>query len=1046
MKSDRIIRMVVLIFLLTAIGVVLSADDSPLSLKQTSLEIVEPAERAQPIRDFPVAVGLVFTENSLQGLPGGRLVDDKGQTVPFEAEATGWWNPEKTDIKWLLLKFNASTDRRYTFEIGKKAPSIEGNPLAAEKDEMIEVNTGPLMARISTNIPSLFSSVTLNAQPIAATLEPAHVLTLDQDENRIETKVSAWKVEIEENSPARATLRAEGFFCDSAGEKVAALELRYQFFKGESFVRVYHTLTWMVKDPAIGAREISLSLKPSLGAGGRVKVGLSDYTTEAFETKRQENLSLYAHQIGPDGKELKDMQFALLVNGQKKHAGKQLGGWIAIEDEEGRGVGVVLREMWQMFPAAFSVKGDALAVEFWPSQGPRMGFEPEDLMPPDFYYDTQWNKHPWTQNKGHFVHERVANPEFLHTAEGVARTRELTIFFYDRTAKRTTPELNSVTQHPIALRQDPKAAMRVPFLGFNLEPVRTDYPDMERAVEQIGRLALARWPATHDYGLWCYGMTRWGGTGVCYRWIDGHKYDLQIIPWLLFMRGGGRHWFEEGEATARFSMDVGTNHYNTRGYPPGAQSGAAGMPFPWHDGFCSKKPKVHFLPLYHHLTGYRRAREVMQVVIAGNQQAADKDAQSNNLRRGWLGRELYNMLTFWALAYEETGSPEFKALSRECLDLTMKREYNPQRNTFRSPVAYLYPGLVIQHRLWNDQDLQTLMLKHLADNGYPDFPDGGPYSTTAASWCNWAFRLTGDRRYARAGWDVARSLADVIPDHEWSSRVTPSYYPFTGSAFFQQYLLPLLTGYADAARLGLKTTDPFELHNTFISLPLAGKGCVKGEVYLRPRQDGDLRIRFIFIGVKEKAIDAIDATVFDPDGRQVAQAVFPPTSRVEVNGDSDRFYPIDWFTPHRGELTLPAARRGATYRITLAGADTNTPLALVLAPADMVQRVSLDRHVYFYDLAGQYYTGTRIFTRTTAEEITVENLFHRPFTIRDAATGEVLQRFNLANPTQATFHVGKDQLIQVTVTGYMDARKFRGVSPFFAQTRDEWFEPPVTGN
>jgi len=37
--------------------------------------------------------------------------------------------------------------------------------------------------------------------------------------------------------------------------------------------------------------------------------------------------------------------------------------------------------------------------------------------------------------------------------------------------------------------------------------------------------------------------------GRLYRWCDGVQYDQPFIPWLLFMRGGDRSYYIEGERT-----------------------------------------------------------------------------------------------------------------------------------------------------------------------------------------------------------------------------------------------------------------------------------------------------------------------------------------------------------------------------------------------------------------------------------------------------------------------------------------------------------------
>ena len=60
------------------------------------LEILEPAERAETVQDFPVSLGLIFLEGELTSAPGGAVVDDLGSAIPFDWEVTGWWPPETT--------------------------------------------------------------------------------------------------------------------------------------------------------------------------------------------------------------------------------------------------------------------------------------------------------------------------------------------------------------------------------------------------------------------------------------------------------------------------------------------------------------------------------------------------------------------------------------------------------------------------------------------------------------------------------------------------------------------------------------------------------------------------------------------------------------------------------------------------------------------------------------------------------------------------------------------------------------------------------------
>jgi len=180
------------------------------------------------------------------------------------------------------------------------------------------------------------------------------------------------------------------------------------------------------------------------------------------------------------------------------------------------------------------------------------------------------------------------------------------------------------------------------------------------------------------------------------------------------------------------------------------------------------------------------------------------------------------------------------------------------------------------------------------------------------------------------------------------------------------------------------------------------------------------------------------ASVFDPDGRRLASVAVPEAAEPEA---PDRFYPYEFHAPQRGAITIPAARRGRIYKVTIGARQPKLPTTvLVLTEADLVQRVG-PQAVKFYNLAGQYYVGTRVFTRSTSDKITVTNPLQQPFTIRDADTGQLLHRYNMADPSPSAFRVGKGRMLQITMTGRHESRVFQGLSPYFARTRQEWFDP-----
>jgi hypothetical protein len=270
-------------------------------------------------------VGLVFPEEELASAASGAVRNERGEMVPFEAEPTGWWSPEKKSVKWLLLHFRASTDRHYFFEPGGEPRRPEGPPLATVDATGWRIATGPLAVRLAQGSGRLFEEVTLNGKSGLEAAGPTPVLVTDDGA----CTLGEWTVALEQNSPARAVVKAGGFFLDAKKTKIARLDVRMEFFQGEGFVRLHHTLTWMVKDTRLGVRELSLRLAPRVTGASRGRVGLSDFMAESFDVPGRDGARIAAFQDGPE-------HFGVTSDGRELKSGRHLGGWFALEDADGR--------------------------------------------------------------------------------------------------------------------------------------------------------------------------------------------------------------------------------------------------------------------------------------------------------------------------------------------------------------------------------------------------------------------------------------------------------------------------------------------------------------------------------------------------------------------------------------------------------------------------------------------------------------------------------------------------------------------------------------
>jgi len=302
---------------------------------------------------------------------------------------------------------------------------------------------------------------------------------------RVPGRLSTWQIQLEYSTPARASIKAHGLIHGVDDQPVARLDTRYEFFKGEALIRVYHTWTWLTQDVAVGACEIAVVLDPVLGGQGTVRVGLSEYANDAWETPWSASTQLVILQSDADS-------FAARLDGDLAREGERLGGWIQLRGADNRSVSVSLRHAWESYPTAFSVENGRLRVAFWPTQAERLSFTTDAIMGPDVYNDRCWLRYPFSKGKGHFVNNYETTRGFMYTAEGAAWTHELLIAFHDRATAREPAVLNSVTQHPIIIRQDPVSAMRVPCMGFRLMPVNSAWPNIERAVDKLGQMSMAR--------------------------------------------------------------------------------------------------------------------------------------------------------------------------------------------------------------------------------------------------------------------------------------------------------------------------------------------------------------------------------------------------------------------------------------------------------------------------------------------------------------------------------------------------------------------------
>jgi hypothetical protein len=378
----------------------------------------------------------------------------------------------------------------------------------------------------------------------------------------------------------------------------------------------------------------------------------------------------------------------------------------------------------------------------------------------------------------------------------------------------------------------------------------------------------------------------------------------------------------------------------------------------------------------------------------------------------------------------ETLDPEIKQFAESSRHVSLDREYVAEEDRWGGPVVYLYNGLVLQARVFdNPERLKDVMLRNLSNSMLRVDETGGIRSPEHMIGNGWAYGQTKNRLFAETAWDVARGHALFMPELPLDQPEVP-YIPYTlsGSSLVRMHLMPMLVGVSLAGRAGLDMRSPWRLNGLMIYLePENGrKGPYGLTVFVRPEKDGDLTLRLTGQGRGETPIVV---TVLDADGAKIAEADVPPKG------------PPQW-PPYLGDVTIPNARRNATYRVRLTNESRCS--AGVLGDAKIVFHLPAGvGHSNEPASGGQSYTPQTMSLRAVADEVAFVDRRKKPFAMRDAETGALLARPDTYAPEEFRAEVKPGQMIEIVLRGCrsLGEWRFSGCAPYAAATADQWFNP-----
>jgi hypothetical protein len=230
----------------------------------------------------PVSGGVPLPAGTIKDVAELAVLDAAGKPVPAQfAVLNKHWDTGGSP-KWVLVIFQADVPASgkavYTLATGQKNPAPAAAVSVKQEAGSVAVSTGALDVVIDTGKLSLFKSVKVGGQELIAEGTEAGFVVEGMDGVRYATAkdlVEPVKVTVLEGGPVRASILVEGVVKagnNAKGYEVAdgkggtaklpgrdgeklGFSIRYEFYAGKPFCRVFHTVRCLTGTPYGGPGE-----------------------------------------------------------------------------------------------------------------------------------------------------------------------------------------------------------------------------------------------------------------------------------------------------------------------------------------------------------------------------------------------------------------------------------------------------------------------------------------------------------------------------------------------------------------------------------------------------------------------------------------------------------------------------------------------------------------------------------------------------------------------------------------------------------------------
>lgn len=732
-----------------------------------------PLRVEQFVPGAPVTVGVPFPKGALYSPDQVRLLDATGREVPAQVTEVSTWEPADRSIKWIWVFFFTKGGPDYTLEYGEevqRAP-IEGPRIRVKNPqrpgELAEVDTGPLKFFIKKGEGGFLDAVLLDVEgngfdgrdTLAETPAGRGSFLDILDDAGIDPSRAVITRSVKEkgSGPLHAILRLEGAYRYERGDNVASpFIIRIHAYAGQSYIRVFHTLTYTGTPdkhiPREGQhRDIATRLGPVIepkegvgdpgwtepddriaAAGLGLKCRMADdrdyragYLPGRWWEKGEGQMAegpadvgelLSVRQTGPKptrippvpsstaDRRLDGFEALIQADGREVIKVERAEGWLDIVDDRW-GVALGIRHFLEEYPKEIRVEEEKAVAYLWSPEAGPMSF-------------ARWSDQPDSGMTGNF-------------ATGLTKTSEL-VYYFHRAATATQKvrrTLRYILDPPVA-HADPSWYAASEVYG-RFSPRAESFPEYERGLSYRFDWVLFN----QHYEPW-YGMFDYGDHKYFYfeedwfRWL-GNEPAVDYMLWLQFMRTGDRKYFLAAEAMSRHTMDVDNVHWPTD--PPYIGDSNSAIDYWKHRaepsratpylGIGRRHARQHWNALLsahvwlqgwlasYYLTGYHRGLDNARLT-------AETYTKRIWGTHGLTGRRLY--LSVWNMAevWDATKDPRYfedlhdRVYRMICLQRGPDQYNSLVIDRYGYAQVYVSQGLYKYYQITGDEEVARALVKH----------------------------------------------------------------------------------------------------------------------------------------------------------------------------------------------------------------------------------------------------------------------------------------------------------------------------------------------